>query len=209
MLLVPGINQDVASLSSWPNRSAPFFNARDDWKTQALMYQTVGVLANLGESERVETLARILTDYGGIAGLGLHGSAHSNGTRVHVSAIQEAGAACHIKTLHLMCGAIDADYQANGLNELLLKGRIDHVYNYRAGKDQAMKLENTLVGKALFGLTIPEHSLGLIGPLNVNPIIQDQGRVHIVEWPEFDHSTCFEDVNLNATLQQLLDNARA
>jgi hypothetical protein len=203
MLCVPGINDNPELWSSWPNEVCPMINILDGWKSQPFHYVTNEFTVDVDESGRSQTFADLIKAYP-MAAVDMHIMAHSNGTRVSVSGIQLASVP--INTLHLICGAIDADFGANGINALLSNGLVKKVFVYWGGQDQAMRLEHTIAGKLLFDLPEGHQPLGLSGPLNVNPSVAD--RVIVKEWPSFDHSTAFETVNLLGTVREVIANSQ-
>lgn len=207
MLLVEGINNDPQSWNDWPNRVAPMVNERSgesaDWKAQGLLYGTDALTVGVSEAERVQTFADMLKSY---AGAEIHAWAHSNGTRVVASALPLAPQV-KIKTLHLLCGALDADFESNGLNAALRSGQVEHIYAYIATEDSAMRVENTVPGDLLFGIPLGHKPLGLAGPTNVDPNFI--ARVHVIDWTGYDHSTCWDDAHFDGTVDQVMTLAEA
>lgn len=196
MLPVPGINYDLDTGYLVPVCAQ--INKLPDWKSHAYPYITNEFTVEIDEMKRAEELGKLLVSYNGC--FRLHMMAHSNGTRVVVSAIQYSKV--QLETLHLICGAIDADFDKNGINDLMMLGRIKNVFVYWAEKDSALRIENTLPGKVLFELPITSQPLGLSGPLKVNQL----DKVKIISWPDFDHSTCWEADNLSNTVDQVINN---
>lgn len=102
-----------------------------------------------------------------------------------------------IESVHMVCGACDADFSSNGLNSALLSGKIVKVYVYNACNDMAMKWENFLFGKLLFGIkTAP---LGLIGPQRVGCLPNE--KLQVIWWPRFGHSTCWDSDHFESTMR--------
>lgn len=198
-----GIGNQPEAWSDFLNRMVPIVNQRGDWRGQGVYYATNALTVGANEGERVQTCGNILKSY---PGLELHGMGHSNGTRVILDGWQAAGRP-PIATIHLLCGACDADCDSNGINDGLLSGLIGDVFVYVATQDEAMRIENTLAGKALFQLPLGHQPLGLAGPQNVNPAVMS--RIHVIDWTGFGHSTCWDDQHFDATVAQILDMAES
>jgi hypothetical protein len=194
MFLIPGINTDPQSWTCWPNPFAPRVNQRGgEWRAQPMLYETTTV--DTHEEERIQTCANLLKAYEGCE---IHVTMHSNGNRVGVGGWNAAGRP-KVKTLHMLCGACDADFETLGLNQGLLDGTIEQVFCYVAGSDSAMKIEDTLPGDLLFGIPLGHKPLGLDGPRNYT-----SGRVHVIRWAGYDHSTCWDEQHFDGTVEQIM-----
>ena len=198
MFLAAGINSQPESWSDWPNRVIPIVNLRQDWRAQATFYATTALTVGINEEERVETTADILKAYSGVE---THAWGHSNGTRVILDGWKAAGCP-KLATVHLLCGACDSDFDANGINTGLIGGEIGNVFVYVADCDHAMRIENTFAGRTVFGLPPSHAPLGLAGPKNVAPAVQD--RVHLFAWTGYDHSTCWDANHFGSTITQVM-----
>lgn len=201
--MAEGINNQPESWDDWLNRIIPIVNQRADWRGQGTFYATTALTVEANEPERVQTFADILKAYPGVEA---HAIGHSNGTRV----VLDGWKACDpiasrrpkLTTVHLLCGACDADCDANGINAGILGGTLGDVFIYVAKDDMAMRVEDTIVGKTLFDLPEGHVPLGLAGPRNLNPLAASQ--VHVIEWPDFGHSTCWDEGHFNDTVTQII-----
>jgi hypothetical protein len=104
-----------------------------------------------------------------------------------------------IEALHLVSGACDADFNRNGLNSALRSYRVGRVFVYVAEKDWAMGFEDTLAGKALFGLYASDQPLGLSGPRNVESRMYS--RIKQVNERHYGHSSWWAPVNFERTMR--------
>lgn len=201
-----GIGNDPQSWNDWLNRVIPILNQRGDWRAQGDFYAANALDVGQGEGQRVQTFADILRAYPGVE---CHGWGHSNGTRVVLDGWAATGPDVRTRprltTVHLLCGACDADCDANGINAGLLAGTLGDVFIYVADQDEAMRIEDTLPGKALFQLPFGHRPLGLAGPENVNPAVGE--RVHVIHWPAYGHSTCWDADHFSGTVTQVMSLA--
>lgn len=198
-----GINNQPESWKDFLNPFIAIVNQRDDWRMQGVFYDTNAVTVEANEGERVQTFANIVKAYDGRE---IHAMGHSNGSRVVLDGWKLCDAIASrrpkLTTVHLLCGACDSDCDANGINAGILGGTIGDVFIYVAGKDSAMRLEDTLLGKALFELPEGHVPLGLDGPTNVNPLCVS--HIHVIDWEDYDHSTCWEPNFFNMTVLQVM-----
>lgn len=196
-----GINNQPESWSDFLNRMSPIVNLRGDWRADGIYYATSALTVGANEPERVQTCANKLKAYSPVE---THVMGHSNGTRVILDGWLAAGRP-PLATVHLLCGACDADFDANGINAGLLEGLIGDVFVYVASEDEAMRIEDTFVGKPIFDLPENHQPLGLAGAKNINPAVAS--RVHRIDWIGFGHSTCWNEQNFMATVFQVLNLA--
>jgi hypothetical protein len=129
---------------------------------------------------------------------------HSEGTATGLRALKLAGWP-RIEEMHLICGAADSDFHANGLNVALLSGRIGKVFVYVAGQDKAMKLENSYPGAICFGLQTGGQPLGLEGPTNQSSLVDRD--VKLIKWKTYGHSTCFLPSHFDSTMREIVRSA--
>jgi pimeloyl-ACP methyl ester carboxylesterase len=184
---------------NWPNQACVFINDETPFKAQTLTYFTGPILAGLTRHWRAKNFLQLLKQY---AGCRIVLVAHSEGTATALAAMRMPGCP-KIAELHLVCGACDADFEANGLNAALQAGRVVQVLVYVAGQDDAMKLENTYLGSLCFGLQTAGQPLGLKGARNANPAFA--AHVKHIDWPHYGHSTCWEPHYFKRTMGQILN----
>lgn len=182
---------------NWPNQACVWVNRGTPHKAQTLTYFCGPILAGLTRPFRARQFAKLIKAY---AGERIIMACHSEGTATGLRALKKAGWP-RIEELHLICGACDSDFHANGLNFAILSGRIGKVIVYVAGRDRAMKLENNYVGALCFGLQTGGQPLGLRGPTEVSPIVA--GNVVVKVWKNYDHSTCFLPSHFDSTMLEI------
>jgi len=210
-LVAPGINnwgsifgdfRDWPTLFSlWINRNLP--GAR----SHAFFYFTTFLTVGLMENHRARSFGRLIKAYTS-SGFRVHGVGHSNGTRVWLSGLRYAGWP-KIETLHLLNGACDADCGRNGLVSALTSMRIKKVFTYIGGRDNAMKIEDTLLGRRLFGLR-GDPPLGLGGPTHVPDWMKGTRVIEVCDepWGNYGHSDALLKKNFDATMRQIVANAQ-
>lgn len=203
LVMSEGINNDPQSPKDFLNRMAPIVNQRGDWRADGIYYATDAVTVGVNEGLRVQTAADKFKAY---SGLETHAMGHSNGTRVILDG-WIAAARPPLASVHLLCGACDADCDFNGLNAGLDQGLIGDAFIYVASEDEAMVAEDTMPGAILFGLPFGHKPLGLAGPKNVRPSILSSGRLHVISWTGYGHSTCWDDAHFMSTVLQVMSLA--
>jgi len=161
-------------------------------------YFTTAITAPIHAKRRAEDFADLLDQFKEWRQVAI---AHSNGTKVLLDA-QKISHWVRMEAIHLVSGACDADFQRNGLNWAVKNERIGDIYYYIAGHDIAMRFEDTMTGKALFGLYPKDKPLGLSGPTNVDPMIL--GRVHPHREPAYGHSDWWLPKNFDLTMSRFV-----
>jgi hypothetical protein len=165
-----------------------------DAKAQTLTYFTGPILAAATRTKRAQNFSDMLAQY---AGWNINIVAHSEGCATVLAALRQSKWP-PIKNLHLICGACDSDCRNNGLNQAL-GFSIARLHVYVAGKDKAIKLEDTYIGCLCFGLQTGGTPMGLDGPKFQNDSSIQRTTVH--RWPVFGHSTCWRRNQFNQTMQ--------
>lgn len=186
------LNLPGASLN-WTGRAVTWTHSRQICMAEKVEYFCGPIGRAFGQRDRSEKFARTLSFYG--SEWQKFVCAHSNGADVVLR-----GLASHqwprIECLHLVSAACEAHFDRNGLNEALLTNRIGHVVIYVAAQDRALRLAKLWPGRWLgYG------TLGLHGPLKVNPMVKNQ--VTTFRMPSFGHSTWFDDLVFEETMQHL------
>ena len=188
---------------NWPNEAIVFIHLNTEFRAQTLEYFTGAILAGLTRRGRAKQFAKMIRAYS-CEDWTINIVAHSEGTATVIEAMKLAGWP-KINNVHLLCGACDSNFERCGLNHALYNHNINQVFAYIAGKDWAMKLENTLLGKELFDIPESDKSLGLVGPQNVRTSVES--RVHKISgspWNDYGHSDCFLEKNFASTLRCFL-----
>jgi hypothetical protein len=115
--------------------------------------------------------------------------AHSNGAWVAVNALNLLHWSVPIAELHLISGACDGNFTRNGLNFGLKTGLLGFAGVYVAGKDMAMRVEETLAGRCLFGIYPGDKPLGLAGASEVwSGVKDDPRRFKTITEDDYGHS---------------------
>lgn len=196
-IFVPGINQWPNNARNWNWRAATWVNTnRPSLFQDSLYYFCLPISRAFHQWRRARRLAELLKAY---SGWSITLTGHSNGTDIICKALRmlRESRMVKIKRLNLACGACPANFQNNGLNLALSEYRVEKVVVYVAGRDKALKLAHSWIGKLLgYG------TLGLHGPVNVLEAVKD--RTVTERWPRFGHSDCFHPMHFVATLNQFL-----
>lgn len=211
-IFVRGIAGNASDLKEWEQGGV-------DWVLQDQYCRERGFVARcdsyecsfltvwMNEPKRARQLAAVIRSYLD-AGYEVHLVGHSNGTRV----IREALKLLRwpkVGTVHFVCGACDSDFERTGLNYALKHHRIERFYYYVGGRDWAMKLENTFLGKLDFALPEKSCPMGLRGPRNVAKEVRNRVIDNSTGWERFGHGTCFTAAHFNNTLKRITRTARA
>jgi hypothetical protein len=202
VLFENGINSIPSNWTFWPNRAIAWTHQNTPYKAQSLEYLAGAVLGHFRHKSLANQFADLLRTYS-VQDWEIIIVAHSNGTRIVVEGMAAAGWP-KVKAVHLVCGACDADFSRTNLNGALTLGRIGSVHCYMAGKDKAMRIEDNVFGKWLFGIRTKDKPLGLVGPQNVTQSLLVSGRVTSTPWPDYGHSDCWLPDNFDKTMRQFL-----
>jgi len=199
--LVNGILNFPGCSKNWNGRGVTWLHTDEtalplEARAEKVEYLCGPVDRVLGQKERAHKLFLTLDRYHGWANT-LAG--HSNGADVILTMMRDYHGWPTIQRLHLICGATNADFEKNGLNAWLRAERVHEVFVYVAGKDLALRLAHTLLGKLLgYG------TLGLHGPRNVATDVD--ARVQTIwagPWINYGHSDCWAPRNFARTMRQL------
>lgn len=189
-IYVPGIWNTPGS-RNWVGRAVTHTHVNTERRAEKVEYFTSALMRPFGETSRAKKLSRILGFYQGWE-IDLVG--HSNGTDVILDGLDIAGWPS-IRNIHFISAACEADFDINGLNDALDRGRIGSVFIYNGGKDLPLKLAGTPIGKFLgYG------TLGRTGPINN----RFPDKVGVVTWPAFGHSTAFTEGQFKKTMSHIL-----
>jgi len=183
---------------NWPNQAIVWMFKRDRTPSQTLTYFTGPILAGVTRHWRAKQFAKLIKQY---EGWRIVLVAHSEGTATGLLAWKLAGYPL-IDEVHLIAGACNSDCDRNGINHAVKHARINKLYSYVAGRDMAMRLEDTYVGSLCFGLQCGGTPMGLDGPKNMTP---ETSRVMTVKrWPRYGHSDCFLPHNFDSTMLEII-----
>ena len=194
----------IGAWNNWPNQAIVWTHTKTSAKAQTLSYFTGPFTAGLTRHRRAQAFSKLMRAYT-VQNWNVHLVCHSEGTATGLEAMRLAGWP-KIETVHLICGACDSNFERNGLNYALRTGKIGKVFCYRADDDGAMKLEDTVLGLAMFGISWNDLPLGLSGPVNVGAGLMG---VKVLEhhWPDYGHSTCFEPSHFIDTMELVMENS--
>jgi pimeloyl-ACP methyl ester carboxylesterase len=198
-IYVPGILVVPGASRNWDGRAVTHTHTWSDYRAEKVEYWCGPVSRAFGQKERAEKLYRTISYYDGkdwqrvLVG-------HSNGSDVILTMLRERQWMPRIDALHLVCAATCSDFERNGLNSLLIRGKVGQVFIYVAGKDLVLRLASLRLARMLgYG------TLGLHGPKNVSKYAAE--RVTTINdgvWKSFGHSDCWNDVHFNGTMSLFL-----
>jgi hypothetical protein len=191
-LFVNGIACWPGNFTNWNKRAVTFTHTHTENRAEAFEYFTTPLTRPFKEDQRTKHFARALHEYGR-AGWQIVCVGHSNGCDVILDGLKRAQYP-RVEAVHLVCGACEADFAANGLNYALTFRRIGRVCVYNAERDWALPLAHTLPGRLLgYG------TLGLHGALHVAEAVKD--AVGQWWWKDYGHSTCWLPEHFAATMK--------
>lgn len=208
VFLIRGIAGHPSDQQEWEYRAADHVILKPHIPARAISYSTSFLTVWRRRQWRARRFSKVLRKYT-TQDWRVHIIAHSEGTVVALDSMKLAGWP-RVESVQLVCGACDSDFERNGLNGAIRTEKIGKVFCYTAGRDWAMRWENLVLGRVLFG--IPERSwpLGLVGPRNVSsmPLLQEK-VVEVADspWDGYGHSTCWTGDKFDRTMRELLANA--
>jgi pimeloyl-ACP methyl ester carboxylesterase len=141
-------------------------------------------------------------------GQNLHLAGHSNGCDIlrllllHYPEVK-------VKTLDFIAAAVDPDFEANGLNEVLCRGQVGRMRIWCSNSDEALYIAKNTGGFLRFmgnliGMKWGYGYMGLTGPTKQ----RDMANV-ICEpplwFPGYRHSDYFSDANFESTMGLILN----
>lgn len=124
-LFVNGILTRPGDAFAWTDRAVQWVNrnAPDGVVSEKFEYYSPALLRRLFQNKHARDLAETIAQYPGAR---LHLVGHSNGCDLIARAVRLTSAP--IASIHLIAGAVDRDFAANGLGERLARGQIGGVY---------------------------------------------------------------------------------
>lgn len=198
-IYVCGILTTPGASRNWTGRAVTYTHVQgakrgQSWYAEKIEYQSDAVFKFMAQAKRVQKLALTL-DYYLDWPITLVG--HSNGTDVIVRCLRE-NPSLKVDKVHLVSAATGGDFIRNGMNLLLTNGSVGECTVYVNGKDSALRLAASFLGKSLgYG------ALGITGPDNVWPGVH--GKVHVVRdfpFSSYGHSTMWEDERFDQTMER-------
>lgn len=191
IIFVNGILTFPGDTRDWNYRAVVWAHLKTELHAQAVEYFCGPIGRAFGQRKRAAKIVELLQAY---ADWDIILVGHSNGCAVILKALASTLVYPHIKAIHLVSGACEADFVRNGLNEAIEDGRVGFVGVYCGGKDLALRLASRWLGRALgYGV------LGLHGPRNVSPNARDS--VGELTWPSFGHSDCWLPEHFDRTMK--------
>lgn len=198
-IFVNGILSDPGAHDGWTDRAVSWVHRNTVHQAEKFEYHSRALTRRLRQQLHANALRALLRGYSDRI---IHLAGHSNGSDIILRALD--GLFMRVATVHLISGACEASFTKNKLNGALLDARIGQVYVYVAGSDRAMRWAR--LSQRLFGwLGLGYGTLGLAGPLEVDPALQDMVRRGVVTiWErEFGHSTWFDKDHFETTMRRI------
>lgn len=196
--LINGINTFPGCSTNWNGRGVTWLHTQTEARAEKIEYFCGPIDRAFGQKERAYKLAHTMSFYHDWDNVVV---GHSNGAAVALAMMRDYEGWPTISHLHLVCGACEADFNLNGLNDWLRAERIGYVTVYIGGKDMALRLAHSAFARILgYGV------LGLHGPLNKAPDIADRvGIIRETPWDQYGHSTCWADKEFDLTMDTLAE----
>ena len=199
---VNGIQNWPGNPKNWNKRGCTWLHLNTPFKAQCDEYFTTALTVWIKRQERAKTLAALIRQF---AGWRIIIVAHSNGGWVAVNALNLLKWQIPIAALHLVSGACDGNFTRNGLNDGLKTGVLSFCGVYIAGKDKAMRVEETLAGRCLFGIYPGDKPLGLGGATQVwSGVANNPSRFKTVTQDDYGHSDWWLPANFDGTMKYFL-----
>ena len=187
ILVIPG------QVVGWTERACEWVNSKTEFKADRYEYFADALFHAIKEPKRVEDLFSVMDKYITMQPV-LVG--HSNGCDIICKLLKNNDVA--VKSIHLIAGACERDFDKNGLNDAVKLGKVDSINIYGSNFDKALiKAKSTGWFMRLFGAAY--GTLGLEGPVNMS-----QGSAAITKtiWKDgYDHSTWFWPENFDTTMR--------
>jgi len=204
VFFVRGIAGHPDDFLSWEQQAADYTIIHHGIPTRAISYHTDFWSVWMRRRWRAQRFAKVLRKYS-IRDYRITIVAHSEGAVVALDAMKLAGWP-RVENVHIICGACDSDFNRNGLGHALRIRAIAKVICYTAGRDCAMRFENLVLGRLLFGISARTWPLGLVGPRNVSTFLLPCRVTEVCDppWKYYGHSECFDGDNFKRTMQQML-----
>ncbi len=206
-IFVNGIFAFPGKLRGWTDRAVTNTHTLHDFKSlvvaEKFEYLAGALTRRLRQSERVKALHGMMTEYQ-IAGYKIHLVGHSNGCDIICRVLKRIFME-KVSTIHLFAPACEADFNENGINDVLAGERLGGVFLYGSRNDRALKL-GQLSRKVLKPIGLGYGSLGLTGPVNLKGGFQNR---YVSCWRNlFGHSTWWDTDHFAWTMKMIFQNTR-
>jgi hypothetical protein len=193
-IYVNGILNFPGSADNWTGKAVTHTMTRTGHYAEKVEYLSFATIDRiLGQRKRAKKLAKTLSYWEGAE---IHLVGHSNGGDVIFDALRYLSWP-KIKSIQLFAPACGNDFKQLGVLEAQENGAIGFVTVYISGKDGALKLASTFLGR-LFGY----GELGRTGPMNHLP-----ERTEVVRRDDWGHSDWWLDQNFNWSMRQILEES--
>jgi len=194
-ILLPGIRTQTGDNNNWAPQMASDINILcDSAKADEFRYFTHALFHKVGIDGRAGFVVDLAHRYW-VAGYEPVLVGHSDGCEIIRRAIL-AGPAI-FKAAHLFAAACDADFQANGFNDALLKGKVDRLHLYVSKGDGVLDKFARNSRRFFSWLGIAYGTLGFDGPQN--PSVANVERITVDTRQSFTHGAWFEGANWDQT----------
>lgn len=204
---VNGIATWPGDARNWNKRAVTWMHLHTPHAAQNDEYFTTALTVWIHARRRAREFATLLRQFSGTqhkcCGYKIVIVAHSNGAAVALAALKLAHWP-RVEALHLVSGACDGNFERTGLNGALHCSKVGQVVVYIAGRDVAMRAEDTLAGKALFGIYAGDRPLGLAGPQKLAPDLKGTERVVTLTESKFGHSSWWAAKHFDETMRRFV-----
>lgn len=163
-LMVPGIFTIPDDGGGWAYRAAAWME--NNRIGSADHYGYLSLALRFFQNRHIKAVGELLERRASGPYSSLNAASHSNGTVLVLEALRR-NRKLRLKNLHLVGSAAPTDCAENGINELIEREQIEHVFLYVSPKDGALlgaKISAPILG--LFGRAY--GSLGRDGPKNMS-----------------------------------------
>lgn len=196
-LFVNGILTNPEDVRGWTDRAVEWINRNTPDKADKMEYRCGVLTRRLYQNCRVNGLQQICRSYMGdrIILVG-----HSNGCDIIERLVRKG--LPKISEIHLIAAASEPDFEKNGFNQALARGKVDRICVYWSPVDLALK-KARLSSRFLGFLGLGYGYLGLVGPKNVAFNVASQVRVikrHL------DHSQWFSRAHFKEIMDTIVAN---
>ena len=189
LVFINGILTAPGDSDGWTDRAVTWSHLHTHFRAEKLEYFTGALTRRLRQQGRAEKFSRMLERYAA-AGFTFSLVGHSNGCDLCLRIARLLAGSRTIRHLHLVAAAAEADFDRNGLNELLADGTVGRVQIYASTADRALGFAK-LTSRPLGWFGLGYGSLGLTGPRRGT--VADEARVSVIDRPGYGHSTWFAD----------------
>ncbi len=193
VMLVPGIFSIPSNENDWTDIGERWVDSQTSFCARKFEYFTGPIIRFF----YLDRLARGLADEVAASCVPVRIVAHSNGAEVVSRAVRKYWMRCD--KLVLVAPACETDFNRNGFNEALLKGRIGSIKIYASRHDSALGFWARLsrIGRPLgmgFG------TLGADGPKRVD--LAAESKIETV-WADVEHAAFIRSPRLENILSEL------